>query len=157
MALLFLVSISGCADPQPAGDRSDPRLTTEQYSLGLSKCLTELGWDASITEQGDVEVSVPTEDEDQYSGDVEKCREQIGANRPLSFSESEMDALYEMYLDNLKCLEGQGITLPPPPSLDVYRSSAVGTYYSFKDIPATVLNQRGNALAVKCPPERLSE
>ncbi|MFC5999422.1 hypothetical protein ACFP6A_11920 [Quadrisphaera sp. GCM10027208] len=83
-------------------------------------CLQEQGWTVTSTEDG-FEVDVSQGKEKAFQASEAVCKERVGDfPTPAPPTEQEIEGLYALNLKAVQCLKEQGITVEPPPSLELY-------------------------------------
>lgn len=117
-------ALSGCTTP---GD-SDARVTLrEGESLSASgdtiyRCITEKGWDVTLTWDGGIEASsetIPSAQEDLYDVDLAACVAEVD-ERVLRMTDDEIRAVYLLELAARECLIALGYDVEEPPTEQTY-------------------------------------
>lgn len=104
---------------QPPNREAEARSVAE-WTDRLISCLREEGWAVALTEDG-FEVEVGQDNDEAFQASETACTERIGAfPTPAPPTEQEIEGLYALNLKAVQCLKEQGITVEPPPSLELY-------------------------------------
>jgi hypothetical protein len=117
----------GCS---PAADPTGSSGTSADDAISAYvACLAEAGWSAKVEGEGEVVSSYASEQEEAFSADSARCREETGAFRKAQpESDGQWQRAYDQYLAFGECLEDADIDVAPAVSLQVYRESRLGTY-----------------------------
>ncbi|QDO87042.1 MULTISPECIES: hypothetical protein [Ornithinimicrobium] len=99
---------------------------------------------------------------ERYNQDLDACTLEAGplpTYQPLS--DAEIRAYFALNLEVAACLEAEGITVPEPPSEDVFveahRAAAVGTNVETWNPHAAVPPDQGPRMLEKCPEPTLED
>ncbi|QWT23144.1 hypothetical protein KPL76_10345 [Subtercola sp. PAMC28395] len=131
-AVLAAVAIlTGCASTAPALSPSEPvpvihdptRLTISGSPVidALYHCLTEHGWQVTVTDDGAIEASsatIPAEQYELYVKDTWQCNQVVTAEFPVDARQKNL--LYEAELAERTCLQNHGYTVGEPPTLQTF-------------------------------------
>ncbi len=122
-------------------------------------CLNDAGWDAEVTWSGSV-MSPTFADESQlpaFKAAADECRESSGWNRAndwASWTDTQIDALYDAEVANHECFVGIGFDSAEPPSrqqfMDTFHTR--DQYYSFEPGLMTLRPADEPRVLGTCPP-----
>lgn len=141
---LVLVLLAGCGagsqDTATTGETSEAPTTIDRQAEvedglaavdRLHTCMEELGFTVR-EEPGSVSIQPMPGDEGDvmFHESMEECREQADFPVHVPASDTELAGLYELQLERMECLEANGYTPEPAPSLEVFveghRQAAAG-------------------------------
>ena len=159
LAIGVCVGLVACA---PEETTVDPRPSEDAISIApvsnyVYQCLTDKGWDVTLTWDGGIEVSSETIPEAQialYDADSEECWSVIDG-RVASMQDDEIAGVYRDELTTRDCLIEQGYEVEPPPSEQLFVESFRGarwSAYGGAEIPfASLTEDAWRKLNVACP------
>lgn len=134
-ACLTLILLSSCGGEAP-DDSSDPEAmrageveSAVAFQASVMNCLLEDGWPVKPTQGGwGIQYDGPDPGEEvgsRYNQALDRCME---AARPLPvfepLSENEIRIIFDLNVEQVECLEAEGLTVEEPPSEEAY----VATY-----------------------------
>ncbi len=173
-ALAVVLVVSGCssdASEESVGTgETEPRSAeierANDFQTSVMSCLTERGWPVKLTDDGGGitydGVDPGPEVGERYNQDLDACTLEAGplpTYQPLS--DAEIRAYFALNLEVAACLEAEGITVPEPPSEDVFveahRAAAVGTNVETWNPHAAVPPDQGPRMLEKCPEPTLED
>ncbi|RFA15090.1 hypothetical protein B7R22_07090 [Subtercola boreus] len=122
VALASLGALSACS-----GDPGHPETTTEAplsqspVADALYRCITESGWEVTLTDDGGIDASsdtIPAEQYDRYLADTWACNQTVSARFPVDDRQKRL--LYDAELRERDCLAAQGYAVADAPSLQAF-------------------------------------
>ena len=131
LAFVVGVLLSGCT-PVQAPD-SHPRATSQAQALEiLAACLTEHGWDVSVSGDALMSGDIPNEQIAAYSKDSDECGENLTPDLS-EFDDKQWHELYDITMQNVDCLRNQGFEFDDVPSFQTFRG-LVGKWSPFLEL-----------------------
>ncbi|HXH33716.1 MAG TPA: hypothetical protein VNJ54_04805 [Plantibacter sp.] len=116
--------LAGCTHPEaPAGTgATGEALSLSPASDAVYACITEKGWDVTISWDGGIGASsdtIPAAQVDQYDSDAAACWAMID-DRVAAMQPDEIEAVYLDEIATRECLIAQGYSVDSPPSRQQY-------------------------------------
>lgn len=159
LAIGLCVGLAACAPDEPTVslDESADALSMAPVSNFVYQCLTDKGWDVTLTWDGGIEVSSETIPEAQlslYDADSDECWSVIDG-RVASMQDDEIAGVYLDELATRECLIEQGFEVESPPSeqtfIETFRGSRWSAYGGAELPFGAITEERWRDLNAACP------
>lgn len=134
--LCVCLALTGCTSPDevPSTQGSEDALSLSPASNVVYKCLTDKGWNPTLTWDGGIQVTSETLPEaqiDLYNADSDECWSKINA-RIANMQPDEIADVYRSELATRDCLIEHGLEVGTPPSeqqfIDTFQSARWSAY-----------------------------
>jgi hypothetical protein len=132
----------------------------EEYAAALQRCITDQGWNKTVTPEGGVAEPFTDGELERFMTDLSECRVDMGypAEPSATMSSELLELVYERNIDVVACLEDQGFEMGKPPTLETYIESSLngvtdqGDWSPYMDPALGALTESDyEALSQACP------
>lgn len=142
-----LVVLTGCSQATQPGSTSPPLKSDREINRARFDCLEDKGWPVRL-EDGAISVDIPEAQQPRYRADAEECLRAAGVDPDAPLSDAQFNQIFESYSSIQKCLEKNGWSTPPRPSIDAFKANYDSDpWIPWSEIPGPELPEAGT----KCP------
>ncbi|KRC62690.1 hypothetical protein ASE14_02375 [Agromyces sp. Root81] len=120
---LFCLLLAGCSTAAPEANEPDAPTTEVSEIDQLAECVREAGFDVTVFPPDGMSVDAPPEQQSEVAAVQEACRQSLGVFQFEELTDADYDTLYELTLENAKCLTELGYDIPPAPSRQVFQDT----------------------------------